>query len=338
MKLYGGIDLHSNNHVLVLIDEQDNVVYQKRLPNALDSTLTALKPFKKQLVALAVESTFNWYWLVDGLMDAGHSVRLVNTIAVKQYDGLKHQNDHTDAFHLAHLMRLGILPCGYIYPKAMRGLRDLLRKRMQLVQQCTLHLLSLKSNLNRQLAMNVSANTLKQWMTKGLPTLNVDPAVHFALYSNLAMMHALKAHIAHIEKSVLQQLSDWESLAQLQTIIGIGDVLGMMILLETGDITRFQQVGHFSSYCRCVRSTKESNFKSKGQGNRKNGNKYLAWAFVQAAHCCIRFCPEAKRYYQKKKRKTNTAIATKAVAHKLARATFYILRDNTSFEVKRCFV
>ena len=112
MKLYGGIDLHSNNHVLVLIDEQDKIVYQKRLPNALDSTLSVLKPYRKRIVSLAVESTYNWYWLVDGLIDAQYSVRLVNTLAVKQYDGLKHQNDHTDAFHLAHLMRLGILPTG----------------------------------------------------------------------------------------------------------------------------------------------------------------------------------------------------------------------------------
>ena len=162
MKLYGGIDLHSNNHVLIVINEQDDIVYQKRLPNSLDSTLKALRPYKKQLVSLAVESTYNWYWLVDGLIEANYHVRLVNTLAVKQYDGLKHQNDHTDAFHLAHLMRLGILPEGYIYPKATRGLRDLLRKRMQLVQQHTVHLLSLKSNLTRQLALNVDTYTLKQ--------------------------------------------------------------------------------------------------------------------------------------------------------------------------------
>jgi transposase len=338
VKLYGGIDLHSNNHVLVLIDEQDKIVYQKRLPNSLDSTLSVLKPYKKHIVSLAVESTYNWYWLVDGLIEADFSVRLVNTLAVKQYDGLKYQNDHTDAFHLAHLMRLGILPEGYIYPKKTRGLRDLLRKRMQLVQQHTVHVLSLQSNLTRQLAMNISANTLKQWIKKGLPAFNIDPAVQIALQTNLTMMQTLSEHIQYIEKIIAHQLGNSDALQQLQSVIGIGDVLGMMILLETGDIARFKQVGNFSSYCRCVNSNKESNGKSKGQGNRKNGNKFLAWAFVQAAHCCVRFCPEAKRYYLKKKRKTNTAIATKAVAHKLARACYYILRDNVSFEPDRCFV
>ncbi|MDH5258798.1 MAG: IS110 family transposase [Gammaproteobacteria bacterium] len=337
MKLYGGIDLHSNNHVIVLIDEHDQVVYQKRLPNSLDTTLSALKPFQKGIVSLAVESTYNWYWLVDGLMDHQYPVQLVNTLAVKQYDGLKHQNDHTDAFHLAHLMRLGILPCGYIYPKADRGLRDLLRKRMQLVQQRTLNLLSLKSNLTRQLALTVKAHTIKQWMSQGLPQWNLDPTIVFALQSNLSVMKTVDQYIEAIEHKVKLALKSSSSLTLLQSVNGIGDVLGMMILLETGDIARFDKVGRFASYCRCVNATRESNGKSKGQGNRKNGNKFLAWAFVQAAHSCVRYCPEAKRYYQKKKRKTNTPVATKAVAHKLARACFYILRDKTTFDPSRCF-
>ena len=337
MKLYGGIDLHSNNHVLVLIDEQDNVVYQKRLPNVLQSTLAALKPYQPDITELAVESTYNWYWLVDGLMEANYTVRLVNTLAVKSYDGLKHQNDHTDAFHLAHLMRLGILPEGYIYPKAMRGLRDLLRKRMQLVQQRTLNLLSLQSHLTRQLGINISADKIKQWLRTELPDFSLSPTVNSALHANFTVMRTLQQEIQSIEKNAKSQLKLCEPLRDLQSVIGIGDILGMMILLETGDIQRFKQVGNYASYCRCVRSTKESNGKAKGQGNRKNGNKFLAWAFVQAAHICVRFCPEAKRYYQKKKRKTNTAIATKAVAHKLARACYYILRDNSTFDVSRCF-
>ena len=135
MKLYGGIDLHSNNSVLVLIDEQDKVVYEKQLDNKLELMLNELKTYQKQVVGLAVESTYNWYWLVDGLMEAGYSLHLVNTAAVKQYDGLKYTDDRHDAKHLAHLLRLGILPQGYIYPKAQRAVRDLLRKRMQLVQQ-----------------------------------------------------------------------------------------------------------------------------------------------------------------------------------------------------------
>lgn len=106
----------------------------------------------------AVESTFNWYWLVDGLQEAGYDVRLVNTAAVKQYDGLKHSGDFSDARHLAHLLRLGILPTGYIYPREARAVRDLLRKRSQLVRQRTTQILSMQNLLARNLGQQVSGN------------------------------------------------------------------------------------------------------------------------------------------------------------------------------------
>ena len=110
MELYAGIDLHSNNSVVVVLDEHDRVVYRKRLPNDLGMIVAALRSCAGTINGVAVESTFNWYWLVDGLQDAGYAVQLVNTAAVKQYDGLKHSGDFSDARHLAHLLRLGILP------------------------------------------------------------------------------------------------------------------------------------------------------------------------------------------------------------------------------------
>ena len=112
MTLYCGIDLHSNNHVLTVIDEQDTRVFEKRLPNKLETSLTMLAPYQHEIAGVAIESTYNWYWLVDGLMDAGYPLHLVNTCAGKQYDGLKYTDDQHDAFHLAHLLRLGILPTG----------------------------------------------------------------------------------------------------------------------------------------------------------------------------------------------------------------------------------
>lgn len=144
--LYGGIDLHANNSVIVLLDDQDQVVFQKRVPNELDRILVLLAPFQERLAAgLVVESTYNWYWLVDGLMAAGYRVHLANTAAIHQYNGVKHTDDQSDARWLAQLLRLGLLPTGYIYPPAERAVRDLLRKRGQFVRQRTSNLLSLKN-------------------------------------------------------------------------------------------------------------------------------------------------------------------------------------------------
>ena len=89
MKLYGGIDLHSNNSVVVLLDEEDRAVYEKRLPNDLGYLLLELAPYPGRVDGLVVESTFNGYWLVDGLIEAGYPVHLANTAVIQQYRGLK---------------------------------------------------------------------------------------------------------------------------------------------------------------------------------------------------------------------------------------------------------
>jgi hypothetical protein len=161
MKLYGGIDFHSNNSVINLLDEHDKVAYNKRLPNDLPTILSELSPYKAQIEALAVESTFNWYWLVDGLMEEGYRTQLVNTTAVQTYNGLKYTNDTHDARWLAHLLRLGILPTGYIYPKEERAVRDLLRKRLQMVRLSTTNILSIQNLFARNTGKSISGNAIK---------------------------------------------------------------------------------------------------------------------------------------------------------------------------------
>ncbi|WP_156226447.1 IS110 family transposase [Herbaspirillum chlorophenolicum] len=145
--LFCGIDLHSNNCLVVVSDDADKVVYSKRLPNELATICAALSPYQQELFGVVVESTYNWYWLVDGLMAAGHSIHLANTTAIKQYDGLKHRGDESDARHLAHVIRLGLLPERHIMPKADRAFRDLARRRMQLGGQRTSQIVSIETSM-----------------------------------------------------------------------------------------------------------------------------------------------------------------------------------------------
>jgi transposase len=130
----------------------------------MEHILAALTPYKDQLKTIAVESTFNWYWLVDGLIDNGYKVRLANPSAIKQYEGLKHTDDRYDAFLLAHLQRLDILPTGYIYPKQDRSVRDLLRRRTMYVRQKTSHILSLQSMISRSLGLKMPSNEIRKLM------------------------------------------------------------------------------------------------------------------------------------------------------------------------------
>lgn len=287
---------------------------------------------------MVVESTYNWYWLVDGLMAEGYDVRLANTVAMKRYDGLKHSEDETDAAHLAHMLRLGILPTGYIHPPAERALRDLARKRVQLVRSRTQHVLAVENILARSTGSRPSAATIKRLAPADIGTLGLDADVALAVQANLAVITTLNLEIGRIEARLLESVKLRPDYVWLKTIPGIGEVLAIVIMLETGDVTRFAQVGNFASYARCVDSARYSNGKKKGEGNTKNGNAYLVWAFVEAANFARRYSDEAKRFFERKKAKTNSVVATKALAHKLARASYHMLKEGLPFDVKRCFV
>jgi transposase len=323
--------------MVVIIDEQDHVVYQKRLRNELGEILAGVVAYHEDLQGIVVESTYNWYWLVDGLMAAGYRVHLANTTAIEQYKGLKHTDDESDARWLAHLLRLGILPEGYIYPKAERAVRDLLRKRSQLVRQRTANLLSIQNVVTRNTGSALSGNRIKQLTGAEVEELLPEATLALAVKSNLAVLQCLEEQIEQLEAVVRAHVKLRAGFHPLLTVSGIGQILGMTIMLETGEIGRFATVGDFASYCRCVGSQHLSNGKRKGQGNVKSGNKYLAWAFVEAAHFAVRYDAQIKRFYQRKQAKTNTVVAIKAVAHKLARACYYILRDQVPFEVTKAF-
>jgi transposase len=337
MSLYGGIDLHANNSVIVLLNEQDEVIYRKRLPNALPAILEQLATYHTEVKGLVVESTYNWYWLVDGLMEADYRVHLANPAAMQQYSGLKYTDDHSDARWLAHLLRLGVLPEGYIYPKAERAVRDLLRKRAHVVRQHTANVLSVQNIMARNTGSRFSVKRMQELTKQELTTLRAEETQVLAVTSSLMVLDCLRHQITMREQTVHKRLHHTPSYEQLLTVQGIGTILGQTIALETGAISRFPSVGHYASYCRCVDSTKLSNGKRKGTGDIKNGNPSLAWASMEAAQFALRFQPEAQRFDQRKlaKSRNNVALARKAVAHKLSRACYDMMRDLVPFEATK---
>lgn len=319
MGYFVGIDLHGDNNYIGILDEEDRKIFKRRNRNDINEVKRVLEPYKGEIKGIVVESTFNWYWIVDGLVEAGYRVHLANTVAMQQYEGLKYIDDTRDSFWLAHMLRLEILPEGYIYPKETRSVRDLLRKRMMLVQQRTAHILSMQTMVNRNKGEPISSDKIKKMSKEEVEGMFSD------------------VHLEKIEKAVLKEVKLKEPYKKLLTVPGIGKILAMTIMLETGDIERFREVGKYSSYCRCVSAEKVSNGKNKGKGNRKNGNKYLAWAYVEAAHFHVRFSEKARKWHQRKASKSNAILATKALSNKLARACYYIIKEQISYEEKRMF-
>src|SRR6516162_8463919 len=250
-------------------------------------------------------------------MEAAYRVHLANPAAMQQYSGLKYTDDDSDACWLAHLLHLGVLPQGYISPKAERAVRDLLRKRAHLVRQHTANVLSVQNILARNTGSRFSVKRIQELTKQELTTWLAEETQVLAVTSSLMVLDCLRHQIKMLEQTVHKRLHHTPSYEQLLTVQG------------TGTISRFPSVGHYASYCRCVDSTKISNGKRKGTGNVKNGNPYLAWAYMEAAQFALRFNARAQRFYQRKLAKTNnnTILARKAVAHKLARACYDIMRD-----------
>jgi transposase len=336
--LFCGVDLHSNNAMYVITDARDKQLLARRLPNQLPIILETLKPFRPRLKVVAVESTYNWYWLVDGLMDHGYPVVLANPSEMEQYDGIKEADDLTDAAFLAKLARLEVLPTGYIYPQQDRPVRDLLRRRMLLVQQRTGIVLSVQNLAMRQSGRSVPWRDIRRLgATERTELLGDHDCLSFVADQQIDLIEQLNEKIGRFEKKVLEHAQRKPAYERLQTMPGVGVILALTILLETGDIGRFETVGDYTSYCRCVRAVHRSNGKKKADNNSRNGNAYLAWAFVEAVHHAIRVCPKAKSFYDRKRAKRNGALATKALAAKWSKAAYYILKRQEPFDLARVF-
>lgn len=248
MGLYVGMDLHSSNCYTGIIDDEEKQHFSRKLPNDQGKIMSALAPFRSEIVGVVVESTYNWYWLVDTLMEEGYKVHLANPAAMKQYEGIKYLNDKHDAFWLARMLRLGILPEGYIYPRESRGTRDLLRQRSRFVVQKTSLKHTLQQIICNQSGVTLSNNMLNQMESSEIAPKIGDADLSYGAQSILETIRFLEGKIEGIEKRVLAHVKMSKAYPLLTSVPGIGEILGMTITLETGPIERFGSAGQFASY------------------------------------------------------------------------------------------
>lgn len=338
MRLYAAFDLHSSNSYLAVIDEGGKRVLSKKVPNESERIAAVLSPYGKKIAGIAVESTYNWYWLVDMLMEAGYEMHLANPSAIQKYKGLKHADDQHDAFWLAEMLRLKILPEGYIYPRHERAVRDLLRKRGHLVRLRTSLIISLQHIITRNCGVKLSVNDVKRSREDRVsPLLEGNEDILMAGLVSKETIDYLTGQIRSIEKTVEGKIKLSSPYARLLGVPGVGKILALTIMLETGPISRFPKVGNYVSYCRKVSSAWMSNGKRKGKGNQRSGNRYLAWAYSEASELARRYDEGARAYYQRKAQRSNRMVAHQALSHKLARAAYYIMRDDVPFMAEKLF-
>lgn len=321
-----------------VVDDAEKIIEKRKVANDVQAILHPLATCRDQLQGIAIESTFNWYWIVDALMDEGYRVHLANPAAIQKHSGLKHSDDASDAAWLAEMLRLGVLPEGCIYPKAERPIRDLLRKRGHLVRLRTSLITSLQGIISRNNGHSLTGNQIKQLkINRVAPLCGANEDLALCGDVSKDVIDYLGRQIKRIEKQAEDRLELRPAYKALLSMPGIGVILGLTIMLETGPIDRFAKPGNFSSYCRKVPSNWISNGKRKGRGNTKNGSKYLAWAFSEAAELARRYDDATRRWYDRKLSRSNRMVAHGALAHKLARAAYFIMREGANFDHEKCF-
>jgi len=340
MPLYCGIDLHARDSVICIIDETERIYLREKIPNRLEVFLSHLNTFTPK-PSIVVESTINWYWLVDGLMDAGFEVTLAHTLGLSMITGAKVKTDKRDAFVLARLLRLGAVPKGYIYPKEQRPVRDLLRYRNSLVRRRAAEYGSLWKML-AQYGIVCPTPDFHRHLTEEQLAEHLDhPVLRKQGAMTIERIHAYTRQIKEIEDTLLATVKDRPEFNLLQTIPGVGTILALTIYYETGDIGRFAGPKQFSSYCRVVPGVAQSGGVSKRGRGSKQGNPHLKWAFCQAAVLATRFYQPVRKFRQKhlqrRKTKGNKLVSLGIVAHKMAVAAFYVLRDRVPFRGELMF-
>jgi len=333
---YCGIDLHARAMYVCILDSAGTVLVHRNLSTTPDAFLQAVAPYREDLV-VAVECMFTWYWLADLCAREGIAFVLGHALYMKAIHGGKAKNDRIDAHKIAVLLRGGMLPQAYVYPAAMRATRDLLRRRCHLMRkrgELLAHIQNTTSQYNLPaLGKKIAYKTNRA----GVAARFADPSVRTSIEMDLALIDHYDALLTTVELQIVRtaKAHDAQAFQRLRSVPGIGKILALVVLYEIHDIARFPRVQDFASYCRLVKCAKESAGKRLGSSGNKIGNAHLKWAFSEAAVLFLRQSLPGQRYFAKLERRHGKGKALTVLAHKLARAVYYMLTRARAFELER---
>lgn len=333
---YCGIDLHARAMYVCILNQAGETLLHRNLKTDPEAFLRAIAPYRPDIV-VAVECMFTWYWLADLCADEEIPFVLGHALYMKAIHGGKAKNDKIDSRKIAVLLRGGMLPQADVYPAEMRATRDLLRRRMHLARKRG-ELLAHVQNTNSQYNLPaIGKNLAYQANRNGVAERFADPAVQTSMEVDLALVSHYDALLRDVELTILKTAKqhDPNTLYLLQTVPGIGKILSLVLLYEIHRIERFPRVQDFASYCRLVKCAKESNGKRSGPSGSKMGHAHLKWAFSEAAVLFLRDNPAGQKYLSRLEKKHDKGKALTILAHKLARAVYYMLKRKVAFDMKR---
>ena len=337
-RFYCGIDLHGRTMHVCIVDQAGEVVADRNSAANPEAFLKLIGPFRDGIV-VGAECMFAWYWLADCCAEEGIAFVLGHALYMRLIHSAKAKNDRIDAGKIARLLRGGNFPPAYAYPEGMRETRDLLRRRMYLVHERTA-LVTHVQIVNTQYNLSPLGKNLgeAQQLPRGkIAKRFAHASVQRNVATDLELIEHLDRLLDELERYLVQtaKVDDAVTYARLQTVPGIGKVLGLVLLYEMHAHARFATVGQFLSYARLVRCAHESAGKKVGTGGKKIGNPYLKWAFGEAVCHFVRANERAKKWKQRYAQQHGKGKALGVLAARLARAVYHMLRKGEAFDEAR---
>ena len=331
---YCGIDLHARTMYLCILNQDGEILVHRNMPAGPEPFLKTIAPYRADLV-VCVECIFTWYWLADLCAREGIPFVLGHALYMKAIHGGKAKNDKIDAQKIAVLLRGGMLPQAYVYPAEMRATRDLLRRRIHLTRKRAELLTHIQQTNCQYNLPEIGKKIAYKANRAGVAERFAEPAVQKSIEVDLALIDYYDQLLRDLELAIVTTAKqhDANTLYLLQTVPGIGKILSLVLLYEIHDIARFPRVQDFVSYCRLVKCAKESAGKRYGTSGTKIGNAYLKWAFSEAAVLFLRNNPAGQKYLTRLEKKHGKGKALTILAHKLARAVYYMLKRGTAFDI-----
>ena len=341
-KHYCGIDLHANKMYVCVIDSTGSILVHKNIDTESAAFLRLIAPYREDLI-VGVECMFCWYWLADLCRDEGIQFVIGHALYMKAIHGGKAKDDKIASHKLAALLRGGMFPLAYTYPREMRATRDLTRRRLFFVNKRA-ELLKHISMTYQQYNLKFDGPILKLKAHSNLEKYAnpfTDNSVRQMIDSDLYMIKHYNVEIHKLEwfikKTSKEDSSNAFDLALLKTTPGIGDVLSTTLLYEIHSVDRFPTVQHFSSYARLIKPKKTSAGKNAGSGGSKIGNHHLKWAFSEAAVLLLRQSDQAKLYLKRLERRHPKRKALSVLSHRLGKAVYFMLSRKEGFNAEKFF-
>ncbi len=333
---YCGIDLHARMLYVCIIDDKGNKLVHQKIKDSPEELLKLLTPYLGQLI-LGVECMHCWYWVSNFCQKHRIEFVLGHALYMRAIHGGKTKNDKIDSYKIASLLRGGNFPVAYNYPQHMRSTRDLLRRRTRIVR----HGADLKAHVSNTLSQyNKPAHSLNLRYPAAREQMRnqfEDDSTQRNVDLDLNIIDFYTHELSRVEHFILKHAKQHnaQDYAILNTFPGIGQILGLTILYEIGEISRFDSVQKFASYSRLIKCKAESAGKSYGTQGNKIGNAHLKWAFSEAAVLYLRGNDKAKKYLDKLQKRMSKAKALSALAHKIGRCIYFMLKNKTVFDEKR---